>query len=207
MSGSGTVGRPRDAAREEALLAATVEVLDELGYEALTVDAVARRAHASKATMYRRWPSKEDLLCAALLNAARGAVPLPDTGCLTDDLRQMLRAGARALQSHRHRITAIAAAVAARPDLADSFDRVFLTGRRDAARTLYQRAVERGELAPGADLDLLVEAAPALLLHRVVYQPREPLDEAFVDRVIDNLLVPALLRAGSVGIRPEEYHS
>lgn len=201
MSGSAAVGRPRDAAREEALLTATIELLDEVGYEALTVDAVARRAHASKATVYRRWPSKEALLCAALLNVTQGAVPLPDTGSLVDDLRQMLHAAARALESHRRRITAIAAAVAARPDLADSFDRVFLTRRREAARTLYERAVDRGELAPGTDVDLLVETAPALLLHRAVYQPGEPLDVAFVDRILDNLIVPASLGAGS----PKEH--
>ncbi|MET7637234.1 TetR/AcrR family transcriptional regulator [Streptomyces sp. NPDC005438] len=188
----GAGGRPRDAAREEALLSAVIELLDEVGYEGLTIDAVARRAQASKATVYRRWPSKEALICAALLNVTSSVVPVPDTGELVEDLRLMLRHSARALKRNRSRIAAIVAAVATRPELTESFDRLFLAGRRAAARGVYERALERGELAPGPDIDLLIDAAPALLLQRVLYQPDEPLDDAFVDRVVNGLILPAL---------------
>jgi len=198
------VGRPRDAAREEALLDAVIELLDEVGYDGLTIAAVSQRAHASKATVYRRWPSKEDLLCAALLHVTRDAVPVPDTGSLASDLREMLLYSARAMTEHRPRIAAIMAAVVTRRDLAATFDQVFLEGRRAAARSIYERALGRGEFAQGPDIALLIEAAPALLLQRALYQPDEPLDAAFVDRIIDGLVLPAL---GASPTRRADQHT
>lgn len=195
--GTGTrAGRPRDPTRDAALLDAAVAVLDEVGFDALTVDAVARRAGAGKATVYRRWPSKELLVFEALLRAVSAEVPLPETGDLVRDLAGVLRDGTRTLAAHRERVAALVAAAVTRPELARQFDEVFLEGRRRAIRTLYRRAVLRGDLEDGPGLELLLEAPSALLLHRAVLRPGMPLDGAFVDELLKILVVPALRRAG-----------
>src|SRR6187402_2169238 len=77
----------RGAAREHAILDAVIELIAEIGYERITVDAIAARAHASKATMYRRWPGKAELVADALRRQAQGDAPaVPDTGSLRSDL-------------------------------------------------------------------------------------------------------------------------
>lgn len=90
-------GRPRDAARDRALLDATLAVLAESGYGGLTTAAVAARAKVSTATLYRRWSSKEDLVIAAASTHTQDLEAQPDTGTLEGDLRARLRDKAAAL--------------------------------------------------------------------------------------------------------------
>ena len=81
-------GRPRDADREDAILAATRALVAEIGYERLTIEAVAARARASKATIYRRWPGKAELVAEALRCRPQATRVMPDTGDLREDVVQ-----------------------------------------------------------------------------------------------------------------------
>src|SRR5687768_10063074 len=83
-------GRPRDASRDDALRQAALEVMAEVGYRALTMDAVAARARAGKATIYRRWESKLDLVIDTCTQLATQNLAAPDTGSLAGDLREFL---------------------------------------------------------------------------------------------------------------------
>src|SRR3954447_6644599 len=85
LSAVKNVGRPRDESRDAVILAATLEVLADVGYDRLTMDAVAARAKASKATLYRRWTNKVTLVIEALQHA-KSPTDVPDTGSLREDL-------------------------------------------------------------------------------------------------------------------------
>ena len=100
-------GRPRDARHDQAILAATLRILQEKGYGGLTIEGVAARAGVGRPTIYRRWPSKPALVVAALVQSARLAVPVLDTGSLRRDLiarpTPSGRVDERARQSSGHR--------------------------------------------------------------------------------------------------------
>jgi len=182
-------GRPLDAGIEADLLRATQDLLIEEGFERLTVDAVAKRCNASKATIYRRWPSKVALAVAA--TAALLSVPeMPNTG----DLREDLLACASAYIQEDSRMAVLASLLTAA-----RHDPVLRTAARDAigspVRGLFEqvltRAVSRGLIAKGIDIDIISEVLPAIAFHNVVALGL-PIDESLVLRVIDRVLLPAL---------------
>jgi len=182
-------GRPLDAGIEADLLRATQDLLIEEGFERLTVDAVAKRCNASKATIYRRWPSKVALAVAA--TAALLSVPeMPNT----EDLREDLLACASAYIQEDSRMAVLASLLTAA-----RHDPVLRTAARDAigspVRGLFEqvltRAVSRGLIAKGIDIDIISEVLPAIAFHNVVALGL-PIDESLVLRVIDRVLLPAL---------------
>ncbi len=182
-----TPGRPFDAHIEAELLRATQDLLIKKGFERLTVDAVAKRCSASKATIYRRWPSKVALAVAA--TAALFSVPeVPNTG----DLREDLLACGRAYIYEDGRIAVLTNLLtAARHDPA------LLTAARDAigspVNELFEhvltRAFSQGVIAKS--IDIVSEVFPAIAFHYVAALGF-PIDEHLVLRVIDGVLLPAL---------------
>ena len=182
-------GRPLDAGIEADLLRATQDLLIEQGFERLTVDAVAKRCSASKATIYRRWPSKVALAVAA--TAALLPVPeVPDTGDFREDL---LVCSCAYIQDDR-RIAVLASLLTA-----TRHDPVLRTAARDAIGSpvgglfehVFARAVSRGQIAKGIDIDIISEVLPAIAFHYVAALGL-PIDERLVLRVIDGVLLPAL---------------
>ncbi|HWE90108.1 MAG TPA: TetR/AcrR family transcriptional regulator [Pseudonocardiaceae bacterium] len=183
-------GRPRDAGRDEALRDAALAVMADVGYRALTMDAVAARARAGKATIYRRWDSKLHLVIDAVVQSVNRSIPQPDTGSLSEDLRAFLMAFARFLTGSAGRAAqALVGELPHEPELADAFRRSFLTGQRDVLLRVLERAEERGELAGDAPKRMLVELAGAALTYRLMLTG-DPLDAAFVDRLVDQVLMP-----------------
>ncbi|PZF80170.1 TetR/AcrR family transcriptional regulator [Jiangella anatolica] len=181
----------RGEQREDAVLRATLELLAEIGYGSLTMDAVAARAKASKATIYRRWSGKTQLAIAAVERHTTGADrPAPDTGTLRGDLLALLT-------SMRDDLTVQSAALvlglltAMRDDAAlAAAVRARLIGvKRDAFAPALDRAAARGEIPAGADHELLAEVASALLFSRL-FVTGEPLDDAFLDRLADAVILP-----------------
>lgn len=150
---SASTGRPRSEEAHRAILNATLELLAEVGFSALTVEGVAGRAGVGKATIYRRWPSKLPLVVEAF-----GALPAmedADTGDLAEDLKQMLRGYIQVFNT-----TALSAVLpslagerAHNPELAKVFEPVSLERRGPLVRA-FERAVERGEISTDVDLDL-----------------------------------------------------
>jgi AcrR family transcriptional regulator len=182
-------GRPVDPAIDEGLLHATQDLLIEEGFERLTMDAVARRCGASKATIYRRWPSKIALVVAA---AAALFIPpeLPDTG----DLREDLLACARAYVQHGRYARVLAVVLAAA-----QHDAVLRDAAREAIGVPFSglfdevltRAVERAWVADTVDVDVVAEIFPAIAYERVAARGLV-LTEGDVVRVVDSALLPAL---------------
>jgi AcrR family transcriptional regulator len=188
-------GRPRDATRDEALRAAALTVLADVGYRALTMDAVAATARAGKATIYRRWDSKLDLVIDSCNQLVNRSIPAPNTGSLAGDLREFLLAFANFLSGPAGKAAqALVGELPHEPELADAFRKSFLRSQRDVLRAVLERADARGELSDTAPLAMAVELAGAALTYRLMLTG-DPLDAAFVDRLVDQILVP-LLRAG-----------
>lgn len=171
-------GRPRDARNDRAILAATRGILGEQGYQGLTIEAVAARAGVGRPTIYRRWPSKPALVVAALVQSARLAVPVLDTGSLRRDLIAVQRRQVELMSSpDTRRVTAgLIADLAADPELAETYVSQYLAPRRAAVWQVLQRGVDRGELDADIDFafayDLLVGP---LFMRAVVWgQPLAP---------------------------------
>ena len=153
---SSSAGRPRSEEAHQAILNATLELLVEVGFSALTVEGVASRAGVGKATIYRRWPSKLPLVVEAF-----GQLPGfedVDTGDLAGDLKKMLRGYLDVFNSSP--LSAVLPSLAGErthnPELSQLFEPVSKDRRRPLVRA-FERAVARGEVAPGLDLDLAAD--------------------------------------------------
>jgi AcrR family transcriptional regulator len=187
-------GRPRDASRDDALREAALAVLAEVGYRALTMDAVAATAKAGKATIYRRWDSKLDLVIDSCNRLVSEHIPAPDTGSLAGDLREFLQAFATFLSGPAGKAAqALVGEIPHEPELAEAFRKSFLRSQRDVLRAVLDHAAARGEVAEEAPKAMAVELAGAALTYRLMLTG-EPLDAAFVNHLVDQVLVPLLHR-------------
>ncbi|MGW6198483.1 TetR-like C-terminal domain-containing protein [Kribbella sp. NPDC055110] len=193
MDAAGVRQRPRvEGGREEEILDATVAVVAELGYDRLTMDAVATAAKASKATLYRRWSTKAELVVDAI-SRAKGC-PMPedvDTGSLRGDLISMSCGdGGFTDEVPMSVIAGLITALHRDADLQKAFRERFLAPRLELTRKVFERAVERGEIAADVDVDLLSTTLPAVIVHHAYVLGVEPTDELIL-RVIDNVILPA----------------
>jgi AcrR family transcriptional regulator len=196
-----TVGRPRDETRDAAILEATLQVLGEAGYDLLTIDAVAAKAKASKATVYRRWSGKAALVVDAIQTInpldttwVDGQPPChwPDTGSLRGDLLAGARNMVERLNSDEGRLMlAVMTAQARDPELAAAMRAATYDDKRRSCRTLADRAIARGELKSAAGADTFVEVLPAIMFNRLLISG-EPFDEAFITHVVDDIALPLL---------------
>jgi AcrR family transcriptional regulator len=193
MDAAGVRQRPRvEGGREEEILDATVAVVAELGYDRLTMDAVATAAKASKATLYRRWSTKADLVVDAI-SRAKGC-PMPedvDTGSLRGDLIAMSCGdGGFTDEIPMSVVAGLLTALHRDTDLQKAFRERFLGPRVAVTNKVYERAVQRGEIAPDVDVDLLSVTLPAVIIHHAYILGVEPTDDLIL-RVIDNVILPA----------------
>ncbi|WP_223839474.1 TetR/AcrR family transcriptional regulator [Saccharopolyspora pogona] len=185
-------GRPRDATRDAALRQAAMEVLAQVGYRALTMDAVAAHARAGKATIYRRWDSKLDLVIDTCTQLVQRSVPEPDQGSIEADLGEFLRGFASFLTGPVGKAAqALVGELPHEPELAAAFRESFLLPQRDMLRRIIERGVQRGEIRADAPIDTVVELAGAGLIYRLMLTD-EPLDTGFVDRLLREGLLPLL---------------
>ena len=192
---SAPAGRSRrlDEDREQAILRAAYELLGETGYQGLRVDAVAARAQASKATLYRHWPTKAELVTDAVRTCKAAEEPLPDTGTLRGDLVAWFGAMAQVISCEEGPILAgLFMALHTDPELAAQLRRM-RESKIPLAEAICARAEERGELRPGYDARLIDEIVPAqLFMHG--FALGEPLDAAFIDHLVDDIMLPLLTR-------------
>lgn len=187
-----TRGRPRDASRDDALRQAAIAVMAEVGYRALTMDAVAARARAGKATIYRRWDSKLDLVIDSCNQLVSEHITEPDTGSLRGDLRAFLMAFAMFLSSPSGKAAqALVGELPHEPELADAFRATFLRSQRDTLKRILERATARAEVSADAPKNMLIELTGAALTYRLMITG-DPLDEAFVDKFLSTVLMPLL---------------
>lgn len=186
------VGRPRDPAREAAILAAVLELLAEVGFDGVSFEAVARRAGASKPTLYRRWSSKRDMVVAAVRSIpATGGGRVVDTGSLRGDLLELLGILADTLASSDTALVAtLLQAGLQDAELCDHLETATgPTGARLPADVL-ERARRRGEIPDGATGFAFDEVAGAALVTRALNGL--PYDEDYRRQLVDAVLLPAL---------------
>ncbi len=188
-------GRPRSLESEQAILDATMELLSELGYRGVTVDAIAARAGASKSTIYRRWPTKENLVIAAF-----GQTPLltpPPRGDVIEQLVEVINQFARVMQDTPLGgvLPALVAERAQNPSLDEALGPL-VRQRRQTAVDILKQAVARGELPRGINHELAVDLLTGPVLQRIMVMGQKT-DRRFVRQVVQ-VVCNGLRAAGSV---------
>ena len=188
-------GRPRSQESEQAILDATMELLSELGYRSVTVDAIAARAGASKSTIYRRWPTKENLVIAAF-----GQTPLltpPPRGDVIEQLVEVINQFARAMQDTPLGgvLPALVAERGHNPSLDEALGPL-VRQRRQTTVDILKQAVARGELPGGINYELAVDLLTGPVLQRIMVMGQKT-DRRFVRQVVQ--VVCSGLRAAAPG--------
>ena len=182
-------GRPRSEKAHNAILEAAAELLLEKGLAAVSMDAVAARAGVSKATIYRWWPTKETLALDTLYHEWAAVPPARDTGSLRGDLLSLLRPWVR-LASKRPYGRVIAALITEAqtdPAFARQYRARFVEPRRDQARAIFGRAIERGEIPADTKIEVALDLLYGPVYHRLLHG-HAPLNDQFVRDVIDTAL-------------------
>jgi AcrR family transcriptional regulator len=184
-------GRPRSERAHEAILEATLELLVEEGFSRMSIEAVATRAGVGKATIYRRWPSKAELVAEAVAGMKDHRLSAVDTGDVREDLFQLGR------QALKGRDTAevtdvmvkLMAARARHPELQEAFLRQVIEPRRRIVAETLRRGVDRGEIRQDIDVDLAMDVILGLLSYRSMVSARHAgIDETSLRRLIDVVL-------------------
>jgi AcrR family transcriptional regulator len=179
--------------REREILRAAFDLLGEVGYDGLRFDAVADRARASKATLYRHWPDKARLVAEAVRCCKAGEVAIPDTGDLRGDLLALLTVMAENMTGEDGPLLAgLVMAMRADPELADQM-RSMYEDKNQPVFEICERARGRGEPRAANAAGLVIEIAPAVLFLRGIARG-EPLDDPYVAHVVDDILLPLLTR-------------
>ena len=186
------------SARERELLAVTLRLLQEHGYERLTLDEVASAGRASKATMYRRWPTKAELVLAAFIEGvSQDAVP-PDTGTLREDLIAIGDTVCAQAKEHSATMRAVLGEVSRNPELNDAMQEQLFDQRRAMMNQVVKRAVDRGEIGADAANSELWDLLPGYLIYRTVIQNRLPTRRT-VRTLVDGVIMPSLTRPARAG--------
>lgn len=182
-------GHALDASRDDVLRDAALDLLSEIGYDRLTMDAVAARAHASKATIYRRWPGKAALVVDALI-CSKGTFSAPDTGTLEGDLNAMCHtSGSKESRFDAQVMLGLITALAHDAELREVFRERIIDPKTAVLREIFQAAVARGEIDSDRNLDILIQLFPALMIQQVLITGELP-NPDFACTVINDVVLP-----------------
>jgi AcrR family transcriptional regulator len=200
-------GRPRSEKARNAILDAAAELLLAHDLGAVSMDAVAEHAGVSKATIYRWWPTKETLALEALYHEWDTARPSPrDTGSLRGDLLALLRPWIRRVRARPYGrvIAALITEANTDPDFAEQYRARFVKPRRDPARALFRRAIERGEIPTDTDVEVALDLIYGPIYHRLLHG-HALLTDRFVQAVVDSALAglaATSVRSRGSGVKP-----
>jgi AcrR family transcriptional regulator len=187
-------GQPRRRGEElyAAIFEATLAELAEVGYSRLAMERIAARAGASKASLYRRWPNRAELVIAALGHHYGGPEPTPDTGSLREDVLTLLRLGAARLNGiFGVAARGLMAETLTDPDRTAGVRPSMFTSRNRIMREILDRAADRGEIRSAAITPQLIGLAPALVdYHFLIYGA--PIPDDVITGIVDNVLLPLL---------------
>jgi AcrR family transcriptional regulator len=185
--------RGLDASRDALIMDATLSLVGEVGYDNVSMDAIAARAHVSKATIYRRWDSKAEVVAHSMRCRVSEAMPeLPDTG----DLRQDLLLSLTGMIEHvcdedLALMTGLLTTMRTDPELARLIREQMVAEKRSATQAFIEREVARGRLPSTIDPRVLDEVSSAIIFSRLIITG-EPVDAAFVTHLVDDVLMPVL---------------
>ena len=189
----------RGQARRDAILVAAAELVVELGYERVTLDAIAARAHASKATMYRLWPNKSALIAAALRHRAQGPgdVEIANTGTLRGDLLFQVAGITHAMTGDEGpSLVNLIEAVRTDAQFRDLVRTQIEAASAQAGASLRAQAAERGEPEGEIDIASALGVAVAQVLTTALLTGSAPTDEQ-QRRLVDDILLPLLAPRGA----------
>ena len=187
-------GRPRDPSRDGVIRAAILRLLADVGYGALTMDAVASEAGVGKATIYRRWRTKQDLVVDTISDLNRAGSTAPDTGSVESDLRELMHQMVSLIAGPTGAATlSLLSTMPHQPALAEAFRQGPMAVWRQAYDDIWQRAEKRGEVRPGLSRSTVAETTSALMVQRWLLTG-EPVDDAYADEVLETVVLP-LVRA------------
>ena len=183
----GAGGRPRSRQIDEALITATLEILNEQGYPGVSLEAVAKRAGTSRPAIYRRWSGRTPLVLASV--AARMDIPTPpDTGCTLCDIDESFNVFLGAYRTIRPEVlSALYADCAPDPELRAQYLATIIEPARTAVGHTLDRAVTRGDLRETIDRDLLLDIVGSLVHYRAMFSP-EHLGDAEAGHALEVLL-------------------
>ncbi len=184
------------AEREQALLDVALGLLCEVGYDRMSVDEVARRAHTSKTTLYRRWPCKADMVAAAFLCRKMNMQRPQPAATLREDLIAQFSQVCQDISANQPLTQGLLTAVGTDPYLANLIKLQSAATLQHDIGAIIERAVERGELPPRATehTPSVAEVMHALIITRLILS-RTPLDPTYIEQVVDTILLPILRAA------------
>ncbi len=183
-------GRPRSVRADKAILKATVELLAEAGYQALTIEGIAERAGVGKTTIYRRFSSVEEILVAAF-GEMDLVIDVPDTGNTWEDLRLLGQAFAgRAATAVMFPVMGqIVGTALTNPAVLDAFREHLMKPRQASIKAILRRGVERGDIRADIDVDLIADLIPGgIIFHKLFQLPSDAMfAEDYPERVLDTI--------------------
>ena len=176
-----TPGRPRSAKSHQAILRATLELLGEVGFEAMSIEAISTRAGVGKTTIYRRYSSKEELVADAI-ESIRQDVVIPNTGNLWSDLDLLIENAAQITLSPlgRQSVAMIISSAASDSQFAQIYWTKYLQPRREAFAVVIERAKTRNEIQTDLDSGLVFDSMSGIMLYALIFQPA---NESWTERV------------------------
>jgi AcrR family transcriptional regulator len=183
----------RWTAREAELLAVTLRLLQQHGYDRLALEEVAAEAEASKATIYRRWPSKAELVLAAFTEGVRVKAAPAHSGSLRNDLLGVGFQVCRQARQHASTMSAVLSELSRSPALSVAMEDEFVHQRRLLITEILNDAIERGEIDAEAIGEEIWDVLPKYLVSRFLIPGRPPTDET-VRALVDDVLMPSLTR-------------
>ncbi|MEO1210431.1 MAG: TetR/AcrR family transcriptional regulator [Cyanobacteria bacterium J06638_20] len=176
-------GRPRSAASHQAMLKATLELLAEVGFEAMSIEAIATRAGVGKTTIYRRYKGKEELVADAI-ESLREEVVIPDTGSFWSDIDALIENAAQITLTPlgRQTVAMIISSAASNPAFAQIYWEKYLQPRRQTFAVVIERAKARNEVPQDLDPGLVFDTMSGLMLYVLIFPPTSESWEAYVRR-------------------------
>lgn len=182
-------GRPRSVQSHQAMLRSTLELLAEVGYDAVSIEAIAARAGVGKSTIYRRYTCKEDLIADAIENI-REDVTIPDTDNLWGDIDALIQSAAQITLNPvgRQTVAMIVSSASSHPEFAQIYWTKYLQPRRQAFSVVLERAKARNEIPADLDPGLIFDIMSGIMLYSLIFQPTTESWETYVRRALDLLL-------------------
>jgi len=196
------LSRRRGAALETAIYEAVLQQLSTVGFGAMTIEGIAAAAHTGKAAIYRRWPSKEELVADTLDNVLPSLNLPRDSGNVRSDIAQIFDLMTATMESPAGgAMQALLGELGHDHDFIKTLHKRVLAPRKALMLEILRRGVERGDVRPDAVKPVIAEAGPALLVHRLLmYGP--PIDPAYVDDILDEVVMPLISPSGSPSTSP-----
>lgn len=189
---SNLLGRPRDEGRDDAIQKAALELMQEVGYDRCTISAIAERARASKATIYRRWKNKQELLASAVSRHSFSPAPEFDHGDLREDLIEYISDRIKSLRGPDGAlVSALLTAAKSDPDLGKLIPSTIRDNQNDSIMHILDRGLKRGEISKSANIELLLEILPGIFSYRI-FMTHQPVNRKFIEQLVDAVLMPSL---------------